>query len=93
MSGNRDAATYLAKYVAKSVQRRDPPATPGLLDRDGLITTAELAAFLSLPVKTLRDWRYTGVGPRALRVGRHLRYEPAEVRRWLDDECARERSA
>jgi hypothetical protein len=81
---NPDTVRYLAKYVAES----DPPG-PGLLQRDGLITTAELAAFLSLPVKTLRDWRYTGVGPRALRVGRHLRYEPAEVRRWLVEECTR----
>jgi Helix-turn-helix domain len=93
MTGNRGTATHLAKYVAKAVRRSDAPTTPGLLTRDGLITTAELATFLSLPVKTLRDGRYTGVGPRALRVGRHLRYEPAEVRRWLDDECARERSA
>jgi predicted DNA-binding transcriptional regulator AlpA len=66
------------------------PGPPGLLDRDGLITTAELAAFLSLPPQTLRQWRYTGVGPKAFRIGRHLRYEPAEVRRWLDQECTSE---
>lgn len=66
-----------------------PPAPP-LLERDGLITTAELAAFLSLPARTLRQWRYLGVGPKAFRIGRHLRYEPAEVRRWLDQECTRE---
>jgi len=92
MTGNRDTATYLAKYVAKA-QRSNPPASPGLLDRDGLITTAELAAFVSLPVQTLRQWRYLGVGPKAFRVGRHLRYEPAEVRRWLDEDCRSERSA
>ena len=39
-------------------------AQPGLLDRDGLITTAELAAFLSLPVKTLRQWRISAWDPR-----------------------------
>ena len=48
-----------------------------------------LAAFLSVPVKTLRDWRYTGVGPSGFRVGRHVRYEPAEVRRWLVEDCTR----
>jgi hypothetical protein len=89
MTNDRAAATYLARYVAKRVQANQQPS-PGLLDRDGLITTAELAAFLSLPVKTLRDWRYTGVGPRAFRVGRHLRYEPAEVRRWLAEDCTRQ---
>jgi hypothetical protein len=61
----------------------------GLLERDGLITPAELAAFLSVPVKTLRDWRYQGVGPEVLRVGRHVRYEPSEVRRWLVEDCTR----
>ena len=66
------------------------PEGGGLLERDGLITTVELAAFLSLPVKTLRQWRYLGVGPRALKVGRHLRYQPAEVRRWLDEVCTSE---
>jgi hypothetical protein len=62
-------------------------AVTGLLDRDGFIETAELAAYLAVPVKTLRQWRYLGVGPRAYRVGRHLRYRPADVRRWLEDEC------
>jgi predicted DNA-binding transcriptional regulator AlpA len=66
------------------------PHRPGLLERNGLITTAELAAFLSLPVRTLRQWRYLGVGPKALRIGRHLRYEPSEVRRWLDQDCSRD---
>ncbi|HLM63875.1 MAG TPA: helix-turn-helix domain-containing protein [Acidimicrobiales bacterium] len=68
------------------------PSGPGLLERDGLISTDELAAFLVLPVKTLRQWRYLGVGPKAYRVGRHLRYRPAEVRRWLDEDCTRDRT-
>lgn len=46
MTDNRDTATYLAKYIAKGVQTADPGPESGLLDRDGLITTAELAAFL-----------------------------------------------
>lgn len=65
-------------------------APVGLLDRDGLITTTELAAFLAVPAKTLRQWRHVGVGPKGLRIGRHVRYEPAEVRRWLDEECRRQ---
>jgi Helix-turn-helix domain len=89
MTTDEVTARYLAKYAAKSA----PPPGPGLLERDGLITTAELAVYLSIPAKTLRQWRYLGVGPRAFRVGRHLRYEPAEVRRWLDQECSGERSA
>jgi hypothetical protein len=75
------------------VPRPDSSPGLGLLERDGLITPTELAAFLSLPVKTLRQWRYLGTGPAALRVGRHLRYQPAEVRRWLDEDCRSERTA
>lgn len=58
-----------------------------LLDRDALITPPELAEYLAVPPGTLRQWRYLGVGPRALKVGRHARYDPAEVRRWLTEEC------
>jgi predicted DNA-binding transcriptional regulator AlpA len=68
-----------------------PHPDAGLLERDQLITTAELSAFLSIPTSTLRQWSYLGTGPKALRVGRHLRYEPAEVRRWLAEECTRTR--
>jgi predicted DNA-binding transcriptional regulator AlpA len=66
-----------------------PHPAAGLLERDQLITTAELAPFLSIPAATLRQWRYLDVGPKALRVGRHVRYEPAEVRRWLTEDCQR----
>jgi Helix-turn-helix domain len=83
----------MARYVAKYLAKAERLPSPALLERDGLITTAELATFLSLPVQTLRQWRYLGVGPKAFRVGRHLRYEPAEVRRWLDHECRGNRSA
>ena len=70
---------------------RSPDRDAGLLERDQLITTAELSAFLSIPTSTLRQWSYHGTGPKPLRVGRHLRYEPAEVRRWLAEECTRTR--
>ena len=68
-----------------------PRSDAGLLERDQLITTAELSAFLSIPASTLRQWSYHGTGPKPLRVGRHLRYEPTEVRRWLSEECTRPR--
>jgi excisionase family DNA binding protein len=43
----------------------------------------ELAGFLGVPVKTVYRWHGHRTGPAALRVGRHLRYHPAEVHRWL----------
>lgn len=48
-----------------------------------LATPAEVADFLQVPVKTLYQWRYEGKGPRACRVGRHLRYRWQDVELWL----------
>jgi excisionase family DNA binding protein len=48
-----------------------------------LWTPVELAGFLGVPVKTVYRWRGQGTGPTAFRVGRHLRYHPTEVHRWL----------
>jgi excisionase family DNA binding protein len=48
-----------------------------------LLSADELAAYLGVLVKTLYQWRYNGVGPRAFRVGRHLRYRPEDVEAWL----------
>lgn len=54
---------------------------------DQLWSAPEVAAFLQVPVTTLHQWRYHGIGPAAYRVGRHLRYDPAVVRRWLVEDC------
>jgi excisionase family DNA binding protein len=53
---------------------------------DSLLTPEGLAEFLGVPVATLYQWRYRGIGPRAYRVGRHLRYAPEEVDRWLAEQ-------
>jgi excisionase family DNA binding protein len=48
-----------------------------------LATPIEVAVYLQVPVKTLYAWRYEGKGPRAHRVGRHLRYRWEDVEAWL----------
>ncbi|TDC22084.1 DNA-binding protein [Micromonospora sp. 15K316] len=53
-----------------------------------LWTVQEVSAFLGVPVGTLYQWRYRRTGPRAARVGRHLRYDPADLRAWLDQQAA-----
>lgn len=54
---------------------------------DHLWSAVEVSAYLGVPVATLHQWRYRGSGPDAYRVGRHLRYDPASVHRWLDESC------
>ena len=50
---------------------------------DPLLSVEEVAEYLGVPVNTLYQWRHKGTGPTAFRVGRFLRYDPADVRAWL----------
>jgi excisionase family DNA binding protein len=54
-----------------------------------LATPEEVASYLQVPVKTLYTWRYKGAGPRAHRVGRHLRYRWQDVEAWLTSTAGR----
>jgi excisionase family DNA binding protein len=49
-----------------------------------LLSPAELAAHLNVPLKTVYRWRTIGDGPRGIRVGKHVRYRQADVDAWLD---------
>ena len=53
--------------------------------RDELLTTREVADLLKVPVATLYAWRSRpgGGGPRAVRVGKHLRWRLDDVNHWL----------
>lgn len=51
-----------------------------------LINSTELAEWIGVPVATLAQWVYRGDGPPFIKVGRHRRYDPDAVRRWLDDQ-------
>lgn len=55
---------------------------------DRLWSPEDVSAFLGVPVPTLYRWRYVGTGPTAYTVGRHLRYDPAEVRAWVKGQAA-----
>ena len=53
-----------------------------------LMTPAEVSEWLGVPIKTLASWRLQGKGPRSLRLGKHRRHDPADVRQWLEQEKA-----
>ncbi len=48
-----------------------------------LWTPEQTSNYLHVPVPTLHTWRARSKGPKAYRVGRHLRYDPADVAAWL----------
>jgi excisionase family DNA binding protein len=47
------------------------------------LTDLEAAARLGVSPFTLRAWRYRGVGPRFLKLGRAVRYRPEDVDAYL----------
>lgn len=51
------------------------------------LTTEQVSEYLTVPVSTLYQWRSRGRGPRAAKVGRHLRWKLADVDRWVDDQA------
>ncbi|MFH8797452.1 helix-turn-helix domain-containing protein [Streptomyces sp. NPDC017941] len=42
-----------------------------------------MADLVGVPVETVYQWRRKHTGPRGFRVGRHLRYDPEDVRVWI----------
>jgi excisionase family DNA binding protein len=48
-----------------------------------LLTPDQLSEWLQVPKQTVYKWRAHGDGPRGYRVGKHVRYDRAEVEQWL----------
>ncbi|MET8501638.1 helix-turn-helix transcriptional regulator [Streptomyces microflavus] len=55
----------------------------GLPDR--YLTPEDLTALLSVPLETVYAWRKKRTGPPGFRVGKHLRWDPAAVRAWVEN--------
>jgi hypothetical protein len=54
-----------------------------LVSIEALWTPDDLSVFLSIPEKTLREWRTKRYGPPWRKVGKHVRYDPLEVKKWF----------
>ena len=48
-----------------------------------LLDVTDLAVYLGVPVSTVYDWRTRGLGPRAYRFGKHLKFALSDVRTWI----------
>ena len=53
-----------------------------------LWSVEDVSDYLGVPVKTLYQWKWRGEGPPVKKIGRHLRYDPAKLRAWVDAEAA-----
>ena len=52
--------------------------TPGLLDEH------QTSDELNVPVATLRRWRWAGRGPKFLKLGGLVRYDPDDLQSYID---------
>lgn len=50
-----------------------------------LLTPAELATYLGVPIATLYVWRHRRLGPPSFKAGRHLRYRLSDVEQWISN--------
>jgi predicted DNA-binding transcriptional regulator AlpA len=62
-------------------------------DHASLWTHAETADFLKIPEATLHGLNHKGTGPRSFKVGRHRRYDAADVLAWLEGRASTPRPA
>jgi predicted DNA-binding transcriptional regulator AlpA len=51
---------------------------------DRMMREGEVAEQLGMSRRTLQGWRWRGGGPPYHRIGGAVRYDPTEVRAWLD---------
>ncbi|WP_030717405.1 helix-turn-helix domain-containing protein [Streptomyces sp. NRRL F-2580] len=56
----------------------------GLPDR--YLTPDDVAELFDVPVETVYQWRKKRTGPPGFRVGKHLRYDPADVHAWIAEQ-------
>jgi excisionase family DNA binding protein len=49
-----------------------------------MLSAQEVAQFLGVPITTLYQWRTKGTAPRAIKVGRHIRFLEADLLAWCE---------
>ncbi|MFJ9104820.1 helix-turn-helix transcriptional regulator [Streptomyces sp. NPDC102405] len=63
----------------------------GLPDR--YLTPDDIAEMFEVPLETVYQWRKKRTGPPGFRIGKHLRYDPADVRAYVAQRKDADRNA
>ncbi|MFD7379537.1 helix-turn-helix domain-containing protein [Streptomyces mirabilis] len=73
--------------------RPDPRATlrGGLPDR--YLTPEDISEMFEVPLETVYQWRKKRTGPPGFRIGKHLRYDPADVRAYVAERKSTDQDA
>ncbi|MFE1801106.1 helix-turn-helix domain-containing protein [Streptomyces sp. NPDC059517] len=74
-------------------EQPDPRATlrSGLPDR--YLTPDDIAEIFEVPKETVYQWSKKRIGPPGFRIGKHLRYDPADVRAYVTQRKSVSRNA
>ncbi len=54
---------------------------------DELLSIDDVARHLGVPVATVYAWRSRRTGPRAIKVGRHLRFRESDLLAWVESQA------
>ncbi|MYS09789.1 helix-turn-helix domain-containing protein [Streptomyces sp. SID6041] len=63
----------------------------GLPDR--YLTPEDIAELFGVPLETVYQWRKKRTGPPGFRVGKYVRYDPADVLAWVVQQSSRDIAA
>jgi DNA-binding transcriptional MerR regulator len=55
-----------------------------LINLSPLLRTEEAAPLAGVAAKTLENWRTLGLGPKFIKAGRRVLYDPADLLAWRD---------
>ena len=58
-----------------------------------LLSTSQLSDLLGVDPRSIERWRQTGDGPRYLKLGSLVRYDPGDVDTWLAERSAQSTSS
>jgi predicted DNA-binding transcriptional regulator AlpA len=56
------------------------------METDDLMTPDDLGLKFGKSLAALAQWRYQGLGPRFIKLGRNVRYRVSDVEAWLDQQ-------
>ncbi|MEU8872826.1 helix-turn-helix domain-containing protein [Streptomyces javensis] len=79
--------------TTRSTRPTDPRSTlrSGLPDR--YLTSDDIAEMFEVSKETVYTWRKKRIGPPAIRIGKYLRYDPAAVHAWAQEQTEHDAAA
>ncbi len=58
-----------------------------------LMKPTDLSAQIETSPAVLANWRYLGIGPKFIKLGRSVRYRVSDVETWLDEQTRQQTGA